>query len=69
MSPDEFDLFSTYLYLFGNKRIKYKLSFFSDFPDGGNVRISALLRTRMTPPSSKTRLVYRVSTVPISVCW
>ena len=35
MSLDEFDLFSTYLYLFGNKRVKYKLSFFflSDFPD------------------------------------
>jgi hypothetical protein len=28
MSSDEFDLFSTYLYLFGNKRVKYKLSFF-----------------------------------------
>ena len=28
MSPDEFDLFLTYLYLFGNKRVKYKLSFF-----------------------------------------
>jgi hypothetical protein len=31
MSPDEFDLFSTYLYLFGNKRVKYKLSFFRVF--------------------------------------
>jgi len=28
MSLDEFDLFLTYLYLFGNKRVKYKLSFF-----------------------------------------
>ena len=34
MSPDESDLFSTYLYLFGNKHVKYKLRFFfSDFPD------------------------------------
>jgi hypothetical protein len=33
MSPDEFDLFLTYLYLFGNKRVKYKLSFFLGFPD------------------------------------
>ena len=31
MSPDEFDLFLTYLYLFGNKRVKYKLSFFRLF--------------------------------------
>jgi hypothetical protein len=31
MSPDEFDLFSTYLYLFGNKHVKYKLSFFRIF--------------------------------------
>ena len=31
MSPDEFDLFSTYLYLFSNKRVKYKLSFFRIF--------------------------------------
>jgi hypothetical protein len=31
MSPDEFDLFSTYLYLFRNKRVKYKLSFFLIF--------------------------------------
>jgi hypothetical protein len=31
MSPDEFDLFLTYLYLFGNKRVKYKLSFFRIF--------------------------------------
>jgi len=31
ISPDEFDLFSTYLYLFGNKRVKYKLSFFRVF--------------------------------------
>jgi hypothetical protein len=30
MSPDEFDLFLTYLYLFGNKRVKYKLSFTAD---------------------------------------
>jgi hypothetical protein len=28
MSLDEFDLFSTYLYLFGNKCVKYKLSCF-----------------------------------------
>jgi hypothetical protein len=28
MSPDEFDLFLTYLYIFGNKCVKYKLSFF-----------------------------------------
>jgi hypothetical protein len=28
MSSDEFDLFLTYLYLFGNKHVKYKLSFF-----------------------------------------
>jgi hypothetical protein len=28
MSPNEFDLFSTYLYLFGNKRVKYKLKNF-----------------------------------------
>ena len=31
MSPDEFDLFSTYLYLFGNKHVKFKLSFFRIF--------------------------------------
>jgi len=33
MSLDEFDLFltRTYLYLFGNKRVKYKLSFFLIF--------------------------------------
>jgi hypothetical protein len=28
MSPDEFDLFLTYLYLFSNKCVKDKLSFF-----------------------------------------
>jgi len=35
MSPDEFYLFFTYLYLFGNKRVKCKSSFFflSGFPD------------------------------------
>jgi hypothetical protein len=31
MSLDEFDLFSTYLYLFSNKHVKYKLSFFQVF--------------------------------------
>jgi hypothetical protein len=31
MSPDEFDLFLTYLYLFWNKHVKYKLSFFLIF--------------------------------------
>jgi hypothetical protein len=39
MSLDEFDLFLTYLYLFGNKRVKYKLSFFSDFPDVQGVKL------------------------------
>ena len=34
MSPDEFNLFLMYLYLSGNKCVKYKLSFFfPDFPD------------------------------------
>jgi hypothetical protein len=46
MSPDEFDLFSTYFYLFSNKRVKYKLSFFfSDFPDAlspANVSVHVL---------------------------
>jgi hypothetical protein len=40
MSPDEFDLFLTYLYSFGNKRVKYKLSFFLDFPDAQNMKYS-----------------------------
>src|ERR1700680_2910513 len=35
MSPDEFDLFSTYSYLFGNKRVKSKL------------RVLSLLRNRL----------------------
>ena len=41
MSPDEFDLFSTYLYLFGNKHVKYKLSFFSGFPDAAGGELTA----------------------------
>jgi hypothetical protein len=31
IDPATFDLFSTYLYLFGNKRVKYKSSFFRVF--------------------------------------
>jgi hypothetical protein len=31
MSSDEFDLFCTYLYLSGNKRVKSKLSIFLVF--------------------------------------
>jgi hypothetical protein len=48
MSLDEFDLFLTYLYLFSNKCVKYKLSFFRIFlmyrhkPHGHNITSTAI---------------------------
>src|SRR6202044_398104 len=44
MSPDEFDLFSTYSYLFGNKRVKSKLSISRVFLMG---RLATSFETRI----------------------
>ena len=61
MFPDEFDLFSTYLYLFGNKHVKYKLRFFFllDFPDGS---------CQLDPFSPKTFLIYYTDDMNYKFC-
>ena len=66
MSPDEFDLFSTYLYLFGNKRVKYKLSFFRIFlmpvssQDLASALIAALESNTVSPVSAPNDIVFDI---------
>src|ERR1700691_114217 len=52
MSPDEFHLFSTYSYLFGNKRVKSNLSTSRVFLMGGTPEVHS---SRSTPPKHGAR--------------
>jgi hypothetical protein len=58
MSPDEFDLFLTYLYLFSNKDVKYKLSFIFYFPDVSSV-MSSWNFSYITPMTGTTKFLYK----------